>query len=406
MSASIDKESEDIFAQEQEEEEEHDDESLSDDEDEDDDHHHFDQDSARKAAAALTSLVGSRVENVASNSKTIKADAAFTIPMRFTKSGRKRAVPFPMKLMKVLTEESNSDIISWTPSGKSFVVHKPKLFVAQILGRVFKSAKYSSFTRKLHRWGFMRHYRGEESGSFYHELFVKDRLDLCEQMTCHKVETSAPKSHVAMKRTKPAMIAPNAKEVVTLHRSMHQSLTPRSSMTGATSMTSPGLVMQRPPMVSFDMPVAAPPTMQQLPNVSADLNAAIEMEVSRRLKERINQAALSRQALLVMQQQEEKARQEQQLRYQLSMVMQQQQQYQQHQHHHQQMQAHQQRQQQLAMGPNMTAGLVRHLAALKFGPPSGNGAFNKNMAASPHNFPQAFASNGLPPTNIQGAKTA
>ena len=310
--------------------------------------------------------------------------------------------------MKVLTEEKNSDIISWMPSGKAFVVRKPKVFVAQILGRVFKSAKYSSFTRKLHRWGFMRHYRGEEAGSFYHELFQKDRLDLCEEMTCHKMEPAKAPAAAKKHKTAQAAAVPQVREqeliiaprpTVVLQQ-QHRELTPRSSMTG--SVTTAAMVQPRPPMASFDLAAAAAP-MAQAPmhGAAADLNAAIEMEVSRRLKERINQAALSRQALIVMQQQEAKARQEQQLRYQIAMIQQQQQQQQMQQQ--QRMQQQVQVQQQLGLAPNVTAGLVRHLAALKFG--SSSASFKP--ATSP-NFQQAFGPGpiGLPPTNIQGAKTA
>ena len=90
--------------------------------------------------------------------------------------------------MKVLSDKNNAHIITWMPSGKSFSILKPKLFVAEILPDAFKTAKYSSFTRKLHRWGFMRHYRGEEAGAFYHKDFQRGRLELVEQMTCHKAE--------------------------------------------------------------------------------------------------------------------------------------------------------------------------------------------------------------------------
>lgn len=137
----------------------------------------------------------------------------FEIPQRFTKSGRKKATPFPLKvskrtiscihkqlrldhikftkydsskishcclfystwyppavsfscffplreqLMKVLSKKENNDVIAWTPDGKSFLIVKPKAFVADILPNHFKQAKYSSFTRKLHRWGFQRHLR-------------------------------------------------------------------------------------------------------------------------------------------------------------------------------------------------------------------------------------------------------
>lgn len=90
------------------------------------------------------------------------------------------------QLMKVLSTKEFSDVIAWTPSGKAFNILQPKQFVASILPEHFKSAKYSSFTRKLHRWGFMRHYRGEEAGAFFHKHFRRGRMDLVEKMTCYK----------------------------------------------------------------------------------------------------------------------------------------------------------------------------------------------------------------------------
>jgi HSF-type DNA-binding len=88
--------------------------------------------------------------------------------------------------LKVLSQTEYTEIITWLPDGKSFTIIRPKAFVAEILPDIFKSAKYSSFTRKLHRWGFQRHLRGEHAGAFYHKHFIRGRLDLVERMTCHK----------------------------------------------------------------------------------------------------------------------------------------------------------------------------------------------------------------------------
>lgn len=104
------------------------------------------------------------------------------IPQRFTKNGRKRAVPFPLKLMKVLSTEEYSHVITWMPGGRSFVVIRPKAFVADILPKHFKSAQFASFTRKLARWGFSRCEDG--TGEFYHPQFRRGRIDLAERMTC------------------------------------------------------------------------------------------------------------------------------------------------------------------------------------------------------------------------------
>jgi hypothetical protein len=191
--------------------------------------------------------------------------------------------------MKVLSTKEFEDIIAWMPSGKSFSILKPKAFVAQILPEHFKSAKYSSFTRKLHRWGFMRHYRGDESGAFYHKDFEKDRMDLVEKMTCHKAEPpKAPLARKAQPKPVEKAVAP-ALPALPVQR-----------------------IMPRPSSVQKPVPVPQPREIvarlqQQLnaPELGAAerLNAAIEAEVTRRLKERIQAAAMSRHALAVMQHQ-------------------------------------------------------------------------------------------------------
>jgi HSF-type DNA-binding len=95
------------------------------------------------------------------------------------------------QLMKVLSNPNFSHIVEWLPSGNSFVIHKPKAFATDLLPTHFKSAKYSSFTRKLHRWGFVRHFQGGEAGAFFHDNFQKGRLDLAEAMTCCQQQKEA-----------------------------------------------------------------------------------------------------------------------------------------------------------------------------------------------------------------------
>ena len=194
---------------------------------------------------------------------------------------------FYVQLMKVLSDQKFAEIITWMPSGESFSIVKPKDFVAGILPDHFKSAKYSSFTRKLHRWGFVRQYRGEEAGAFYHKDFKKDRLDLVEKMTCHKAEPpKAPVARKAQPQTPPAPVA-------TVPAAPAQHLVPRAAPAPQAPVAQPrDLVAQ----------------LQQhlkVPGLSAaeKLNAAIEMEVSRRLKERIQAVAMSRQAFGLLQQQ-------------------------------------------------------------------------------------------------------
>jgi HSF-type DNA-binding len=225
------------------------------------------------------------------------------------------------QLMKVLSTKEFSHIIGWLPSGKSFVIHKPKVFTIQILPGHFKSAKYSSFTRKLHRWGFMRHYRGEEAGAFFHDDFQCGRLDLVEKMTCCKPgKPAAPTVRKAQQSTNET----NAKT----SSSSNSNVMPRSMSISASTQGRPvsaavpmqithaleGLsVYQRGAgamesamnnvhsgRASLD-PSALNALRRQSMESRPDLNAAIEMEVSRRVKERMDVAAFNRLALMQQQ---------------------------------------------------------------------------------------------------------
>jgi hypothetical protein len=181
--------------------------------------------------------------------------------------------------MKVLSDPNFNDIITWTPSGKSFTILDSREFTADILPDHFKSAKFSSFTRKLHRWGFARHYRGEEAGAFYHKDFQKDRLDLAETMTC-KSDLPQPKS-----------IAAIASSSASVKKSPQQQRVPPRPLPET-------LLPLRASLPTMPVQIPLPPPGQVM--TASHLDAAIEAEVARRIQERIQQAALSR---LFMQQQ-------------------------------------------------------------------------------------------------------
>ena len=72
--------------------------------------------------------------------------------------------------MEVLSNDEISDIICWLPHGKGFAILKKNKFATQILPLYFKQSKYTSFTRKLKRWGFTRVTAGTELGAYYHKV--------------------------------------------------------------------------------------------------------------------------------------------------------------------------------------------------------------------------------------------
>jgi hypothetical protein len=115
--SSIDRESDDIFAKGGDS----DDESLEEEEES-----HFDEDATEggedegagelTAAVALTSLVGTEPFSSSSNYKESDKqevknaedeEMELSIPQRFTKSGRKRAVSFPLKVSMKPTSSEN-----------------------------------------------------------------------------------------------------------------------------------------------------------------------------------------------------------------------------------------------------------------------------------------------------------
>lgn len=72
-------------------------------------------------------------------------------------AAKKREI-FPQRLMEILNDPSLSEIITWLPHGRSFVIIRPDLFCEQVLPKYLPpvdsrgSTKYPSFTRKLNRW--------------------------------------------------------------------------------------------------------------------------------------------------------------------------------------------------------------------------------------------------------------
>jgi hypothetical protein len=87
--------------------------------------------------------------------------------------------------MEILTSDDHADTISWLPHGRSFIIYKKKTFAATVLPKFFKATKFTSFTRKLNRWGFTRVTRGPEMGSYYHRQFLRDSPELCLRMSSH-----------------------------------------------------------------------------------------------------------------------------------------------------------------------------------------------------------------------------
>lgn len=93
--------------------------------------------------------------------------------------------------MQVVSDPTSDDVIAWLPHGKGFIIYKKKKFASDVLPNHFKQSKYTSFTRKLNRWGFTRVTRGPETGAYYHKFFQRGDVRLCMQMSCQASKGTA-----------------------------------------------------------------------------------------------------------------------------------------------------------------------------------------------------------------------
>lgn len=98
---------------------------------------------------------------------------------------------FPVRLHYMLNEiegDGLSHVISWAPHGRSFVVHKPKVFAEQVLVNWFRMSKYPSFQRQLNIYGFQRLTTGPEKGGYYHEMFLRTKPGLAYRIQRQKLK--------------------------------------------------------------------------------------------------------------------------------------------------------------------------------------------------------------------------
>lgn len=101
------------------------------------------------------------------------------------------ATPFPWKLHEMLEDaakENNESIVSWCPHGRSFIVHKPKIFVEKVMPTYFNQSKFASFQRQLNLYGFHRITTGKDKGAYYHSCFVRGQVGLCKGMVRQKIK--------------------------------------------------------------------------------------------------------------------------------------------------------------------------------------------------------------------------
>ena len=121
--------------------------------------------------------------------------------------------PFPLKLHNLLETNQWSDIISWQPHGRCFVLHKPKDFLDEVMPHHFRQTKLTSFQRQLNLYGFCRLTSGRDKGGYYHELFLRGRPLLCQRMVRMRIKgtrikaASSPETEPNFYAMSPALVS-------------------------------------------------------------------------------------------------------------------------------------------------------------------------------------------------------
>lgn len=111
-------------------------------------------------------------------------------PIRRRNAPGRRKI-FPIVLHELLSDvemTGQTDIISWQPHGRCFIVHDTDAFVQQFLPRYFNQNKWSSFQRQLKLYSFERITAGRDRGGYYHPNFVKGEAALCRSIVRTKVK--------------------------------------------------------------------------------------------------------------------------------------------------------------------------------------------------------------------------
>eukprot|EP00569_Conticribra_weissflogii_P006898 CAMPEP_0171330796 /NCGR_PEP_ID=MMETSP0878-20121228/2248_1 /TAXON_ID=67004 /ORGANISM="Thalassiosira weissflogii, Strain CCMP1336" /LENGTH=448 /DNA_ID=CAMNT_0011831171 /DNA_START=267 /DNA_END=1613 /DNA_ORIENTATION=- len=74
-------------------------------------------------------------------------------------------------LHTMINNEASTGCVEWLPDNKGFIINQKKFFSNTVLPEYFGRAKYTSFTRRLKRWGFKRISNGPHAGAYYHDRF-------------------------------------------------------------------------------------------------------------------------------------------------------------------------------------------------------------------------------------------
>lgn len=114
----------------------------------------------------------------------------FSTPLTKAKNGQPQVPVFIAKLLAMINDATNRDLIYWSPNGDTFMVSDMDKLAQRELPKYFKHSNFTSLVRQLNMYGFHKvassspSLKGdlsiEEQGSceFHHPLVHRDHPDL------------------------------------------------------------------------------------------------------------------------------------------------------------------------------------------------------------------------------------
>jgi hypothetical protein len=105
---------------------------------------------------------------------------------------------FPVELFRLLSHakaDGNEHVVSFTPSGRAFHVHKRDEFIRDVAPPYFSPKHFSSFMRQLNKYDFGKVVTGSEKGAFFHPYLQRGNIELCRKIRVKKEEDDSKKRY-------------------------------------------------------------------------------------------------------------------------------------------------------------------------------------------------------------------
>ncbi|KAM0042831.1 putative transcription factor HSF-type-DNA-binding family [Helianthus debilis subsp. tardiflorus] len=116
-----------------------------------------------------------------------------------TEAGGSSIAPFLLKCYEMVDDPLTDDLISWSPTGDSFIVWNEAEFTSELLPKYFKHSNYSSFQRQLNIYGFRK--TDTDRWEFANDCFIKDQKHLLKSINRKKAMIVASQQKVTPQKS-------------------------------------------------------------------------------------------------------------------------------------------------------------------------------------------------------------